>query len=84
MLPPTFTSRQALDAAIELGKFRDDLDNVVHQAGRYLATLPECPLKAEHALIHAELLALQERARATIENGKQALVPLFSAPATQG
>lgn len=84
MLPADFTSRQGLDAAIELARFRDDIHNAAHQSGRYLATLPDCPLKSEYSQLHAELVALHERAKTFVEAGKQALLPLISAKPCQG
>jgi hypothetical protein len=81
MLPADFTSRQGLDAAIELARFRDDIRNVANQSGRYLKTLPECPLKAEYAQLHAEVLALHERAQVFVDAGKAALLPLITMPA---
>jgi hypothetical protein len=83
MFPADFGNRRGLDAAIELGRFREDLNNAVHQSGRYLAMLPECLLKAEHAVLHAELEALQARFKVTIENGKQALYPFISGKTPQ-
>lgn len=81
MLPADFTPRQGLDAAIELARFRDDIQNTAYQSGRYLATLPDCQLKSEYTQLHADLLALHERAKVLVESGKQALTPLFTMPA---
>lgn len=83
MLPADFTSRQGLDAALELARFRDDIRNVANQSGRYLATLPDCQLKTEYAGLHAEVLMLHERAKVFVDAGKEALLPLITMPASK-